>query len=53
VSIASRHDSYVQPGFSRLAPGGGRDVVVNGVGHLGLALSPEVFATLQETLEAP
>ncbi len=53
VSISSQHDSYVRPGFSRLAPGGGRDVVVRGVGHLGLVLSSAVFARLQEALEAP
>lgn len=53
VSISSQHDSYVQPGLSRLAPGGGRDVVVSGVGHLGLVLSAAVFARLREALEAP
>lgn len=53
VSISSHHDSYVQPGFSRLAPSGGKDVVVGGVGHLGLTLSPAVFARLQEVLEEP
>lgn len=52
VSISSQYDSYVRPGFSRLAPGGGRDVVVSGVGHLGLVLSPAVFVSLQEALEA-
>ncbi|MBI5900866.1 MAG: alpha/beta fold hydrolase [Rhodocyclales bacterium] len=53
VSISSHHDSYVHPDLSRLAPAGGKDVVVSGVGHLGQALSSAVLGKLQEALDAP
>lgn len=52
VSISSHQDSYVHPSLSRLAPIGGCDVIVSGVGHLGLAFSSRVLDQVRAALEA-
>jgi pimeloyl-ACP methyl ester carboxylesterase len=52
VSIYSCHDNYVFPQQACSTLDGATNVAIGGVGHLGMAFSPRVLASLMEALEA-
>jgi triacylglycerol lipase len=54
LSVYSTHDNIVYPpATSELASRGGRDVAVDGLGHLSLLYSPEVASVLVAFIDTP
>ena len=53
VSIYSCHDNYVYPQQAAARLDGAAHVAIGGVGHIGMALSPQLRDELLKVLEAP